>query len=410
LERQYKDIQYYKFCFYGFLKNLKFFEPFFILFLLEKGLSFTQIALLYSVREIIIYITEIPTGIIADTLGRKRTMVFSFGFYIISFILFYFLNNFGFLLFAMVFFAFGDSFRTGTHKAMIFEYLNIKSWQNQKVHYYGGTRSCSQIGSAISSLIAAAIVFLTKNYDIVFLVSIIPFFLDMLLIISYPNELDGDKVPLKVPHIITAFKKIAKGLILNLKQKGKLKILLNVSSYSGYFKQTKDYLQYIIQTLAVSIPLIVGITQKQQTAVFIGIVFFVIYLLTSSASKNSGKIKTFFSDSSKALNKLLFLGVIIGFVGGIFFHYSMYGLSILFFVFMYLIENFRKPIGVAYVAENFSSKSLATTLSVESLTKTIFASLIAIVLGFLADVFGVGIALSVVSVVVFLLGSFLRLK
>lgn len=410
MEKQYKDIQYYKFCFYGFLKNLKFFEPFFILFLLEKDLSFTQVALLYSVREIIIYITEIPTGIIADALGRKRTMVFSFGFYIISFLLFYSSNNFGFLMIAMIFFAFGDSFRTGTHKAMIFEYLNIKSWQSQKVQYYGGTRSCSQIGSAISSVIAAALVFLTKNYDIVFLVSIIPFFLDILLIISYPKELDGDVVSFKFTELLNVFKKIIKELFLNLKQKEKLKILLNVSSYSGYFKQTKDYLQYIIQTLAVTVPLIVGITQKQQTAVFIGIAFFVIYLLTSSASKNSAKIKSLFPDSNKALNQLLFLGVITGFVGGIFFHYSIYGLSILFFVFMYLIENFRKPIGIAYVAENFSSKSLATTLSVESLTKTIFASLVAIVLGFFADIFGVGIALSIVSIVVFLLGLVIRLR
>ncbi|RLD70910.1 MAG: MFS transporter, partial [Bacteroidetes bacterium] len=224
MERQYKDTQYYKFCFYGFLKNLKFFEPFFILFLLEKSLSFTQIALLYSVREIIIYLTEIPTGIIADALGRKRTMVFSFGFYIISFILFYFSTNFGFLLFAMVFFAFGDSFRTGTHKAMIFEYLNIKSWQSQKVSYYGGTRSCSQVGSAISSLIAAALVFFTKNYDIIFLVSIIPFLLDILLIISYPKELDGDSVSFKFTDIVTTFKKIIKGLVENLKQKENLKI------------------------------------------------------------------------------------------------------------------------------------------------------------------------------------------
>jgi len=410
LERQYKDIQYYKFCFYGFLKNLKFFEPFFILFLLEKSLSFTQIALLYSVREIIIYITEIPTGIIADALGRKKTMVFSFGFYIISFILFYFSNNFSFLLFAMVFFAFGDSFRTGTHKAMIFEYLNIKSWQNQKVHYYGGTRSCSQVGSAISSLIAAALVFFTKNYDIIFLISIIPFFLDILLIISYPKELDGNVISFKFTELLNVFKKIIKELIANLKQKEKLKILLNVSSYSGYFKQTKDYLQFIIQTLAISIPLIAGITQKQQTAVFIGISFFVIYLLTSRASKNSGKIKTLFSNSRKALNQLLFIGVIAGFLGGIFFHYSLYGLSILFFIFIYLIENFRKPIGVSYVAENFSSKSLATTLSVESLTKTIFASIVAIVLGLFADILGVGIALSIVSVVVFLLGLILKLR
>ena len=410
MNKQFKDIQYYKFCFYGFLKNLKFFEPFFILFLLEKGLSFTQIALLYTVREIIIYVTEIPTGIIADALGRKKTMVSSFFFYIVSFVLFYYSNSYVFLTIAIVFFAFGDSFRTGTHKAMIFEYLNIKSWQNQKVNYYGGTRSCSQVGSAISALIAAAIVFFTKNYQIIFLFSIIPFFLDMLLIISYPKELDGNTISFKLKDLISTFKTIIKELIFNIKQKEKLKILLNVSSYSGYFKQTKDYLQVIIQAFAVSIPIIAGITQKQQTAVFIGIAFSIIYFLTSRASKKSGKIKSLFPNSKKALNVLLFIGVIAGIFGGVFFHYSIYGLSILFFLIIYLIENFRKPIGVAYISEKFNSKSLATTLSVESLTKTIFASLVAIILGLFADIFGVGIALSIVSVVILTMSMLFKFR
>ncbi|MDO7976343.1 hypothetical protein [Oceanotoga teriensis] len=43
-----KDKQYYKFCMYGFFKNLRFFEPFFMLFLKEKGLSFTEIGSLLT--------------------------------------------------------------------------------------------------------------------------------------------------------------------------------------------------------------------------------------------------------------------------------------------------------------------------------------------------------------------------
>jgi len=410
LKKRYKDIQFYKFCAYGFLKNLKFFEPFFILFLIEKGLSFTQIALLYSVREVLIYITEIPTGVIADALGRKRTMVWSFGFYIASFFVFYFSNNMPVLLVAMVFFAFGDAFRTGTHKAMIFEYLKIKSWQSQKVDYYGGTRSCSQLGSALSSLIAAAIVFINKSYDVIFLVSAVPYFLDMILIISYPNYLDGNKVALNKTEVLAEFKKIIKELMISLKQVEKLKILFNVSSFSGYFKQSKDYLQYIVQSFAVSITLISGITQKQQTSVFIGITFFFLYLLTSRASKNSGAVKKYFSESGRALNILLYAGSLIGLIAGLFFHYAWFGISILLFVLIYLIENFRKPIGVAYISEHFSSENLATSLSVESLTKTVYASFLALIIGFFADVFDVGIALSIVSALVLVLGLIFRLK
>lgn len=38
-----KDLQFYKFSLYGFLKNLRFFEPFLYLFFLEQGLNFLQI-------------------------------------------------------------------------------------------------------------------------------------------------------------------------------------------------------------------------------------------------------------------------------------------------------------------------------------------------------------------------------
>jgi len=173
-----KDKQYFKFCAYGFLKNLRLFEPFLILFFLEAGLSFLEIGMLYSVREIMRNLLEMPAGILADALGRRRTMINSFAFYIISFLTFYFAHSFVLLMTAMIFYALGDAFRTGTHKAMIFDYLKIKGWQDQKVHYYGHTRSWSQLGSALSALIAGVLVFFTGHYRLIFVFSTIPYVLD----------------------------------------------------------------------------------------------------------------------------------------------------------------------------------------------------------------------------------------
>ena len=168
-----KDIQYYKFCLYGFLKNQRFFDPFLMLFFLEKNLSYTQIGVLYSVKMLTRTVLEIPTGVIADALGRRGTMIFSYSSYIVSFILYYFSGNYFFLIAASFTFGVGDAFRTGTHKAMIFEYLKYKSWEDQKVHYYGHTRSWSQVGSAVSSLIAAIIVFCSGRYTNIFLFTLI---------------------------------------------------------------------------------------------------------------------------------------------------------------------------------------------------------------------------------------------
>ena len=79
----------YRFSLYGFLKNLRLFEPFIILLFREDGLSFLQIGLLYSIRDIATNILEIPSGIYADAFGRRKSMLFSFSAYIVSFIVFY---------------------------------------------------------------------------------------------------------------------------------------------------------------------------------------------------------------------------------------------------------------------------------------------------------------------------------
>ena len=410
LKKKYKDLQFYKFCAYGFLKNLRFFEPFFILFLLEKGLTFTQIGFLYSIREITKYLFEIPTGIIADALGRKKTMLWSFVAYIFSFLTFYFASHFAALAVAMIFFAFGDAFRTGTHKAMIFEYLKIKSWEDRRVDYYGGTRSCSQLGSALSSLIAAVIVFYGNSYQTVFLVSTLPYILNILLLLSYPDNLNGKITGKGIPGIRKRIKQILADLAENLKDKRKLKILFNVSSLSGYYKQTKDYLQYIIQTLAATAIFLPAMNEKQRTALLTGIVFFILYLLTGRASKSAGNVRRLFSSSEKALNVLLFAGVSAGLLGGIFLHFSLYLPSILFITAIYLIENFRNPAGVDYIAQNFKQENLATTLSTNSLIKTVYSAFLAVIFGWLSDMFDVGTAFSLVSAFMLIIALFIKLK
>ena len=155
-----KDRMYYRFSAYGFLKNLRFFEPFIILIFRDAGLSFLQIGLLYSIRDMANNLLEIPTGVFADTFGRRKAMVLAFSAYIVSFIVFFAFEGFSIYALAMIIFAFGEAFRSGTHKALILEYLNLNNILDQKVAYYGRTRGASQLGSAFNALIAASVAFL----------------------------------------------------------------------------------------------------------------------------------------------------------------------------------------------------------------------------------------------------------
>jgi len=91
---------------------------------------------------------------------------------------------------AFMLYGVGEAFRSGTHKSMIMDWLKLNNWQNQKIKYYGHTRSWSQKGSALSSLVAGFIVFYSGNYNSIFIYSIIPYLLNLLLIFSYPKEIN----------------------------------------------------------------------------------------------------------------------------------------------------------------------------------------------------------------------------
>ena len=152
------DHQIKKFCAYGFLKNLKFFEPYLLIFLMSKGLSLFEIGVLIGIREIIINVFEIPSGMIADCFGRKKELYACFTFYILSFLFCFFLESFLTAAVAMGLFGLGEAFRSGTHKAMIYTYLDQKGWQKQKTFVYGRTRSFSLIGSAFSALLGILLI------------------------------------------------------------------------------------------------------------------------------------------------------------------------------------------------------------------------------------------------------------
>ncbi|MDK2901041.1 MAG: hypothetical protein PWQ45_1631, partial [Thermosipho sp. (in: thermotogales)] len=334
-----KDKQFRKFQMYGFLKNLRFFEPFLILFFLSSGLSYLQIGILYSIKSIATNILEIPTGVIADLYGRKKSMLFSMISYIISFLIFYFSRSFYLYILAMIFFSFGEAFRTGTHKAMIFQYLKINGMENLKVQYYGATRAASQLGSALNSLIAASIVFVSGNYRTVFFIAILPYILNLINLATYPNELDKAEVK-------KTKKQTLKDFIDAVASWRVLKILLNTSSYSAIFKSLKDYLQPILESFALSIPIFVWLDDKKRSSIVIGIVYFFLYLLTSYASKNSWKIGK--KSSSFALNLTLFVGALSVIFAGVSYIFNFYIVSILIFIVLYILENLRRPIAVSY--------------------------------------------------------------
>ena len=402
---------FYKFAAYGFLKNLRLFEPFILLFFRDAGLTYTEIGLLFAIKMISVYILEIPTGVYADAMGRRKSMLMSMSSYIISFAIFFFFSSFWLFALAMVLYALGDAYRTGTHKAMILEYLKIKGISHKKVEYYGATRSYSQLGSATNALLAGLIVFYTGNYRDIFIITILPYIFNFINLATYPRELDGEILKeMGKGRIIRQFKRTLRDFKGMFKDKIALKAIMNSSLFSSSYEATKDYLQAVLQTFALALPIFLFLSGKERTAVVIGVVYFFIYLMTAYASRNSYKIVNRVGNLGRAINTTLIIGALIIILTGLFYHINWLVLSIILYLLIYVLHNIRRPMNVGYIADRIKSRIMASGLSVESQTKTLMAAALAVIMGYFADLLGVGPALMIVGFLVLIFAPPLFVK
>jgi len=391
------DRMFPRFALYGFLKNLRFFDPFIVLIFREAGMSFLQIGLLYAIRDVATNILEIPTGVFADAFGRRKSMLMAFGAYIVSFLIFYAFTGFGLYALAMILFAFGEAFRTGTHKAMILEHLLLNNMGHLKVEYYGRTRAFSQVGSSINALIAAGLVFYSGDYRTMFLAATIPYVLDFFNLASYPRELDGELTRISRETIGAQVRDTLKsfgGMFTDFRA---LRAIRNSSGFSGLFKASKDYLQPILESFALALPVFLLLEDKRRSALVVGLVYFVIYLFTSYASRGAADFSKRFSSLGRAINLTFLAGAAFLLVVGLATWSNLTWLAILVFLLFYVLHNLRRPMNVSFISDQISNRVMASGLSVESQFTTVLAAVFAPLLGALADWLGVGAALAILA-------------
>ncbi len=403
-----RDRQFYKFPAYGFLKNLRFFEPFIILYFREINFSFLQIGILFSIREVSTFILEVPTGFVADIGGRKSSMVFSMAAYIASFLTFFLFHSYSAAVGAMILFACGEAFRTGTHKAMILEYLHITHQEEWKTDYYGATRSASMLGSAFNALLAAALVFFSGSYRYVFLAAAVPCLFNILNLASYPASLNWAGL-----HRGEARPGIRESLghSLGMLKDGAARLsIINSAAFDAFFKVLKEYLQPVLKAMALGLPVLTALTAQGRTALLAGTVYFVLFLLASTASRHSGKFGRRFTELQPALNITWIAGALLLTAAGFFQLRSLYLLTVFAYVVLYMLQNLRRPLCVSYISDRVNSRLMSVGLSVESLTKTILMALLAPVCGYIADRYGIGVTILGSGILMGTLYMALRLK
>ena len=387
-----------RFCLYGFLKNQRYFEPFLILAFLEKGLGFFEIGVLIAIRELVIHVLEIPSGALADVFGRRRVMVLSFCAYALSFVaLGYSVGLLGTGL-AMGLFGVAESFRSGTHKALIFKWLEIHDRLDEKTRVYGVTRSWSKYGSAVSALIAAGLVFSSANYASVFFWSLVPCLLSIANLLSYPSQIDPPGAARSAGfwrHAGESFQDVAKNAPLR-------RLLIESMGFNGMFRACKDYIQPVLLAAAVAW---FGAEGASGSAWLVGVVYSILFLLAGFASRGAHRFAQRHGGDAQGARRLWWLLALVFVALSLSSWFEVVPIVLAGFLGLHVLQNIWRPILTSRVYSEIEEAKGATILSIESQAQRVGTVVMAPLFGWMVDsaagsfwpvgLFGVCLTLSV---------------
>lgn len=376
-----------RFSLYGFLKNQRYHEPFFVLAMREQGLSFLDIGLLAGVGALCVNVLEVPFGAVADVYGRRRCLLFALLAYIVAFALFGAAPGLPGLFVAIVVYSVGEAFRGGTHKAMIFDWLRAQGREGEATAVYGHTRSWSKRGSAVSAVVGAVIVLTQGSFTAAFWWTAIPYVFNVVNLAGYPRALDATGEPASVGAVLRA---TWRALVSAVTFAPLRRLLVESMVFDGSLRLSASYLQPLVQIWAVALLAATAATptldEFQGTVVAAGAVYFLLGLVEASASKRAGSFAQRSGGEEAAVRRLWVVHLGAGVVMLAALWFGLATAAIVAFVVQYgVARNLFRAVQLARYDAQCPPELGATVLSLESQAHAAFVAVAAPLVGWIID-------------------------
>lgn len=115
--------------------------------------DYTGVAILDATMLLIFFLTEIPSGIFADRLGKKTTLVIAWLLMGVATIVMGYSPNFTVLFLTQIFVGLGRAFRSGTQEAIVYDTLKQLHQEKRYRSYLGFLQTLGIIALAITSIL-----------------------------------------------------------------------------------------------------------------------------------------------------------------------------------------------------------------------------------------------------------------
>lgn len=135
-----------------FLSNLNMQSSIWVLYLTFCGLNLAEIGILEGIYHFTSIVCEIPSGAVADLLGRKRSMVLGRACVAVSCVLMLLSEDFWLFALSFIIQAMGNNFNSGSEEALVYDSMKYLGQEKKYVGVCGKLNMVIEISSGIATV------------------------------------------------------------------------------------------------------------------------------------------------------------------------------------------------------------------------------------------------------------------
>lgn len=336
------------------------------LLLIGRGLTLFQISLIESVVIGTIFLMEVPTGILADKIGRKWSIFLATLFMMIAEFIFIFARDFGWYLLIGAITGTAFAFASGAVEAMVYDSLPEKGRDDAMKRAMGRVNSWGQIAFFISPIIGAFIIgdASPDNFIPAIALTVLALFIGVMVSLTLrepTSEWEAEK-----QSAVSLFRDGVSILVNNKMLRRLALIMIFTSPFTGT----------LVTTLAPP-----HLIDNEVIPFVIGIVISVGHLLGALTQRYAYKIEEMLGQQTAIAVLILLPGLmywVLALVAGP-------TLTVFVVILMYGTNDMKAPLFSAYQNALISSRNRATVLSLINMFVSLFIAIAAPIYATLAQ-------------------------
>ena len=343
--------------------------PVVALFYVENGLETTDILLLQAIYSFSVACMEIPSGYMADIIGRKKSLVMGSILGTLGFVVYASSHSFNGFLLAEIILGLGGSFISGSDSALLFDSLVVLREEQSYLRLEGRITAIGNLAETLAA-IAGGLIAAFISYRAVYICQ------SCIAAVAIPASLLLLEPPRKKLKDRPGFKQILDICHQAFYLDKPLRSTILLSAVAG---TATLCMAWTAQVYFVS----KGLDEKSITPLWVGL-----NLVVALVAAQAARIKDYIG------NKAAMLGIMILLPGG----YFLLGLlplipGLLALLLFYVVRGYATPLLKDMINHHCSSDIRATVLSCRSLLIRLSFSILGPAIGILSGRFSLSIAL-----------------